>query len=189
MIATVLQNATVRRSVSMMQALLEHYGTLLRYDGQELYCFGTPERLAQATEEELRALKLGYRAKTIVRLAAAFATGQIDELALRGRPLEEQRRALLSLYGVGPQSAGYILFDVFRHWDDMRHISPWEQKIYSKLFFDVDPETPVPVEQLLAFFEEHFAGYKALAVHYIWEDLFWRRRNEPIPWLEKLIRL
>lgn len=28
-----------------------------------------------------------------------------------------------------------------------------------------------------------------LAVHYIWEDLFWQRRSNGIPWLEKLIRL
>jgi hypothetical protein len=26
-------------------------------------------------------------------------------------------------------------------------------------------------------------------VHYIWEDLFWRRRNQSVPWLEELIRL
>jgi 3-methyladenine DNA glycosylase/8-oxoguanine DNA glycosylase len=32
-IAIVLQNATVRRTVQMMQALLERYGTLLSYDG------------------------------------------------------------------------------------------------------------------------------------------------------------
>jgi hypothetical protein len=28
-----------------------------------------------------------------------------------------------------------------------------------------------------------------LAVHYFWEDLFWRRKHEPVDWLEKLIRL
>jgi len=28
-----------------------------------------------------------------------------------------------------------------------------------------------------------------LAVHYIWEDIFWRRKNEKIDWLEKEIRL
>jgi len=28
-----------------------------------------------------------------------------------------------------------------------------------------------------------------LAVHYIWEDIFWRRKNEKIEWLEKEIRL
>jgi hypothetical protein len=28
-----------------------------------------------------------------------------------------------------------------------------------------------------------------LAAHYLFEDLFWRRKNEPVEWLEKLIRL
>jgi hypothetical protein len=28
-----------------------------------------------------------------------------------------------------------------------------------------------------------------LAVHYIWEDLFWKRKYEEVDWLEKLIRL
>jgi hypothetical protein len=28
-----------------------------------------------------------------------------------------------------------------------------------------------------------------LAAHYLFEDLFWRRRNEPAEWLEELIRL
>jgi hypothetical protein len=26
-------------------------------------------------------------------------------------------------------------------------------------------------------------------VHYIWEDLWWKRKNEHIEWLEKEIRL
>ncbi|MBE3092340.1 MAG: hypothetical protein IMZ51_01580 [Chloroflexi bacterium] len=35
----------------------------------------------------------------------------------------------------------------------------------------------------------HFDGkYSMLAVHYIWEDIFWRRKNEKIDWLEKEIR-
>jgi 3-methyladenine DNA glycosylase/8-oxoguanine DNA glycosylase len=188
-IATVLQNTIVRRSVSMMRTLLEKYGTLVAYDGQQLHCFGTIERMGQVSEEELRALKFGYRAKTIVRLTQAFVGGQIDELALRQCSHEEQRQTLLALYGIGPASVGYVLGDVFHQLDEMQHISPWEQKIYSRLFFQVDPEDPVPVPKLLAFFEEHFAGYRNLAVHYIWEDLFWRRKNEPVPWLEKLIRL
>jgi hypothetical protein len=71
----------------------------------------------------------------------------------------------------------------------MVHISPWEQRIYSKLFFDRDPEDPAPVPELLAYFDEQFHPYQMLAVHYFWEDLFWRRRTEPVPWLEKLIRL
>jgi len=188
-IAIALQNCTVRRSVSMMRALFERYGTLLRFDGQALYCFWEPAELAEVSEEELRGLKVGYRAKSIVRITGAFVRGEIDEPALRGQTRDEQRRTLLGLYGIGPASVGYLLSDVFRHRDELESIPPWEQKIYSKLFFDVDPEQPVPVEELMAYFNREFAGYRGLAVHYFWEDLFWRRLHEPVEWLEKLIRL
>lgn len=188
-IAIVLQNATVRRSVQMMQALFERYGTLLSYDGQGLYCFWEPAALDAAGEPELRALKVGYRAKALKRVSRAFVSGEIDELALRRQGREARRAALLGLYGVGPASVGYILTDVFHHLDELDHISPWEQKIYSKLFFDTEPDAPVPVADLRRFFEARFSPYKMLAVHYFWEDLFWKRRTERVDWLEKLIRL
>ena len=139
------------------------------------------------TEESLRALKVGYRAKSIKRIDDSFAQGAIDEMALRKQGRDAQMEALLKLYGVGPSTVWYVLFDVFHHWDFFDHVSPWEQKIYSKLFFDKDPEEPVSVEALLEYFER-FGKYKQLAVHYIWEDLWWKRQNEHVPWLEKLIR-
>jgi len=188
-IAIVLQNATVRRSVNMMQALFENYGTLLCYDDRELYCFWKPEVIDRATEQELRDLKVGYRAKSIKRITEAFVTKEIDEFELRNKSREEQREALLGLYGVGPASVEYILSDVFHHLDELNHISPWEQRIYSKLFFDTDPDKPVSVDRLLALFNGRFGEYRMLAVHYFWEDLFWRQKYEKIGWLEKLIRL
>jgi hypothetical protein len=45
------------------------------------------------------------------------------------------------------------------------------------------------VNRLLNFFEQRFGQDKMLAVHYVWEDLFWKRKNEKIDWLEELIRL
>ncbi len=188
-IAIVLQNATVRRSVNMMQALFENYGTLLSYDDKELYCFWEPEVIGRATEQELRGLKLGYRAKSIKRVTEAFVRKEINEFELRSKSREEQREALLGLYGIGPASVGYILFDLFHHLDELNYISPWEQKIYSKLFFDQGPDNPVSVDRLLELFNERFGKYKMLAVHYIWEDLFWKRKYEHVEWLEKLIRL
>lgn len=187
-IAIVLQNATVRRSVNMMQVLFAHYGVLLAYDEKQLYCFWEPGTINNITEGELRELKVGYRAKSIKRVTASFAGGVIDEAALRKKTKEEQRKTLLALYGIGPASVWYILFDVFHHMDELNYISPWEQKIYSKLFFNQEPDDPVPVDTLLLFFES-FGEYKMLAVHYFWEDLFWRRKQDSAAWLEKLIRL
>lgn len=187
-IGIVLQNCTVRRSIQMMQILFGRYGTLLEFDSKKLWCFWEPGGFKNVTEEELRALKVGYRAKSIKRTDDYFAQGLIDEMELRKKDRDTQMKELLKLYGVGPATVWYLLFDVFHHWDFFNHISPWEQKIYSKLFFDKDPETPIPVKKLLKHFEK-FGNYKQLAVNYIWEDLWWKRKNEHIPWLEKLIRV
>lgn len=188
LIGIVLQNATVRRSIQMFKALLENYGTLLEYDGKKLWCFWEPGTLREVTEEELRALKVGYRAKSIKRIDDCFLQGTVDEFELRKKDRETQMKELLKLYGVGPATVWYLLFDVFHHWDFFNHISPWEQKIYSKLFFDQDPDCPVEVDTILKYFEK-FGEYKQLAVHYIWEDLWWKRQNNHILWLEKLIRV
>lgn len=187
-IGVVLQNASVRRSVQMFKALLENYGTLLKFDGKKLWCFWSPCKLQKVSEEELRTLKVGYRAKSIKKIEDYFAQDLIDERKLRRRDRKTQMKELLKLYGVGPATVWYLLFDIFHHWDFFNHISPWEQKIYSKLFFDRDPKNPVPVKKLLKHFER-YGKYKQLAVHYIWEDLFWKRKNEHIPWLEKEIRI
>ncbi|MBM4402736.1 MAG: hypothetical protein FJ044_05845 [Candidatus Cloacimonetes bacterium] len=188
-IGIVLQNCTVRRSVSMMQVLFENYGTPLIYDEKKLYCFWEPRILAKVSEDELRGLRVGYRAKSLKRISESFAKSEIDEFELRTKDKEEQREALISLYGIGPATVGYILFDVFKHYDELSHISPWEQKIYSKLFFNRSQDNPLSEEKLLQFFARRFGKYKMLAVHYIWEDLWWQRKHKPVPWLEELIRL
>lgn len=187
-IAIVLQNATVRRSVQMLQALLEGYGTLLRFDRRELYGFWEPATLAGTTEQELRALKVGYRARRLLEVSAAIAGGQVDQGALREATVDEQREALLSIYGVGPASVGYILVDVFHAFDELSHISPWEQGIYSRLLLGSPVDDPAPVPVLLERIAR-WSPWRALAVHYLWEDLFWRHRADPIDWLAPRIRL
>ena len=183
-IGVVLQNAPVRRSVQMFKALLENYGTLLEFDGKKLWCFWSPGKLQGVSEEELRALKMGYRAKTIKKMDACFSQGLINEKELRAKDRETQMAKLLKLYGVGPATVWYLLFDVFHHWDFFNHISPWEQKIYSKLFFNRNPEDPVPVSKLLKHFER-YGKYKQLAVHYVWEDFWWEQEHKHISRLEK----
>ncbi len=185
----VLQNTIVKRSVSMLQSLFEKYGDLVEYDKQRFWCFWEPKVLAKADEQELRNLKVGYRAKSFIRVSQPFANREIDELKLRKKSKEEQEKTLIALYGIGPASVGYIMFDVFHHWDDLRHISPWEQKIYTKLFFNKDYEKDlVSVDKMLKYFNK-WGKWKMLAIHYVWENIWWKRRNKHIPWLEKLIRL
>ena len=52
----------VARIHGMQSALAATYGETVRFDGREYDAFPTPDRLADATEEGLRGLSLGYRA-------------------------------------------------------------------------------------------------------------------------------
>jgi 3-methyladenine DNA glycosylase/8-oxoguanine DNA glycosylase len=182
----VLQNATVRRSVQMLDNLFRAFGSQLHFDGQALYGFWSPQVLDAAPEGDLRTLKVGYRARSLKRISSQFARGEIDASALRRLPNEELKRELLKLYGVGPATAWYLMSGNFHRYDAFEHISPWEQKIYSRLLFD---QELVPAEQILTEVERRWGDWKMLAAHYLFEDLFWRRKHEPVPWLEELIRL
>jgi 3-methyladenine DNA glycosylase/8-oxoguanine DNA glycosylase len=185
-VTTVLQNTTVRRSVQMLGALFGRLGHRVVLDGVPLDGFWDPERLGELDEGELRALKLGYRARILKRQAAALA-GRVDlERRWRELPTPELRTALLGLYGVGPASVGYLTFELFKRHGDLEHVSPWEQRIFSRLVFDREL---VSARTILREAERRWGRWKMLAAHYLFEDLFWRHRARPIPWLAALIRL
>ena len=182
----VLQNATVRRTVQMLENLFKEYGKNVYYAGKTLSTFWDVKSMSSVKEIELRELKVGYRAKYIKKITEEFVNGGIDEFSLRKMLKEDVKKELLKLYGIGPASIEYLLFEDYYFLDSLETIPPWEQKIMSKLLFGKDL---VPVEELLGFFNEGYSGWEKLAFHYIWEDLFWKRKHQKIDWLEKEIRL
>lgn len=185
-VTTVLQNTVVRRTVQMMQNLFHNYGTLVSFADKKLYCFWNPRTIDHTDEMELRALKVGYRAKTLKRQAAFFVSNSVDLASWRQLDRETLRDNLLRIYGIGPATVQYALCELFHHYDIIEHIPPWEQKIYSHLLFDKDQ---VDTDVILDDIDRRYGKWKMLAVHYIFEDLFWLRKNESVPWLEALIRL
>jgi len=186
-ISIVLQNATVRRTVQMMNNLFNTYGTKLKFDNKELFAYWSPEDLKKTSEEELRSLKVGYRAKMIKRVSEAFANGEIEESKIRKMDTEDARKELMKLYGVGPATAQNILSGYLRKYDafDLKG-KLWEQKILSRVMFKKEL---VPAEEITEEFERRYGKWRGLAFHYIFTDVFWGHREKRIPWLEKEIRL
>jgi len=186
-ISIVLQNATVKRTVQMMNNLFNAYGSKLKFDNKELFAWWKPEDLKEVEEEELRALKLGYRAKMVKHVSEAFSCGEIDELKLRKMNTEDAKHELLKLYGVGPATAQIILEGYLRRYDafDLKGRS-WEQKILSRIMFG---KKLVSVDEIIDEFNKRYGNWRGLAFHYIFTDVFWRHRDKKIPWLEKEIRM
>jgi len=183
----VLQNATVRRTHQMLENLLNKFGRKVKFDNKIFSTFWEPKVIDKVPEQVLRDLKLGYRAKFLKRISEQFAKKEIDEFKMRKMNRDKVKEEALKLYGIGPASVEYLLFEDFYHCDHLATIPPWEQKIMSKLLFN---KKLVSTKKILNFFKNNYPIWEKLAFHYIWEDIFWQRKQgKKIDWLEKEIRL
>ena len=104
------QNNNIPRIRGIIGALSLHYGAPalrgeMARDAADGHAFPTAEALAGVSEERLRELGCGYRAPYLTALARSVADGKVDFEAIRKAPIDEARRALLSLRGVGPKVA------------------------------------------------------------------------------------
>ena len=66
----------VARIHEMQVSLAERYGESVAFDGETYRAFPTAERLAAASEADLRELSLGYRAPYVERTAEMVADGE-----------------------------------------------------------------------------------------------------------------
>jgi len=72
------------------------------------YTFPVPEKLAEAKQEDLRALKLGYRDEYIIEASRAVSGGKLDLEALKISSHEEAVKALKNIRGIGDKVANCI---------------------------------------------------------------------------------
>ena len=187
MIGIFLQNTVVKRTVQMTKVMLQKYGIKVKFDGKEVFEFWKPEKMMKVSEEELRKLKVGYRAKLFIKTSETFVKERIDESELRDLSVGESKDKLIKLYGVGPETARILLQEALHHYDIFEHVAPWQQKIYSRLLFN---KKMVPAEKIIKYIKLHWGKWAVLAASYIWEDIFWQRKHgKKIDWLEKEIRL
>jgi 3-methyladenine DNA glycosylase/8-oxoguanine DNA glycosylase len=180
MIAILLQNANIKRTVQMTNVMLENYGDLIEFDGIQLYSIWKPEKILKVPEEKLRALKIGYRAKSFLRATQDYL--KLDESFIRDLNNEELRKDLLKIYGIGPASVDYIMKDVY-HRNILTTIPPWEAKIYSKL---LGLKTTNP-KKIMTFLDKHYREYKSEVIRHLFMDISWRHKYEKVDWMEKLL--
>ncbi|NEU56382.1 DNA-3-methyladenine glycosylase [Halorussus sp. MSC15.2] len=99
----------VGRIHGMQTALAREFGETVEFDGETYHAFPTPERLARATEDELRELGLGYRAPYVRRSAELVASGEATADDVRGLDYEDARDAMQAFVGVGDKVADCVL--------------------------------------------------------------------------------
>ena len=149
--------------------LCERYGEPLAVvpGGTRASAFPAPARLARATEAELRACKMGFRAPYLRTTAGIIAGGQCDLERLRDLPVEVARAELIKLPGVGRKIADCVLLFAYGY-PSAFPVDVWVMKALRQLYF---PRRRVSLQRLHHFAASHFgpsAGYaQQYLFHYI----------------------
>lgn len=92
------------------------------------YTFPSANRLAQLDEEDFKNLGAGYRAPYLVRLSRSVADGLIDLDYIKTLTLDEARKELLNIRGVGIKVANCALLFGFGFYDAFP-IDTWMKKV------------------------------------------------------------
>jgi N-glycosylase/DNA lyase len=105
----------VARIHEMQVSLAERYGETVTFDGETYRAFPTAERLAAASEADLRELSLGYRAPYVERTAEMVADGEAHPGEARDLAYEAARESLTRFVGVGRKVADCVLLFSLGH--------------------------------------------------------------------------
>lgn len=108
------QQNNIKRIKGIIERLCRQYGDEVK-DG--FYSFPSAERLSSLSVEDFEKLGTGYRAKYLERLAKSVSSGEIDFNKIKAMPLDEARKELLNIYGVGIKVANCALLFGFGFYD------------------------------------------------------------------------
>ena len=138
------QNNNIPRIKKIIEAMSAAYGEKIEVsDGMithisgsaEKYSFPTAERLASLREQDLRELKMGFRAAYVLDAATKINGGEIDLEALSSLSTDECIEALQAVKGIGLKVASCAaLFGMGKY--DAFPIDVWIKRVAEKYFAD-----------------------------------------------------
>jgi N-glycosylase/DNA lyase len=142
----------------MVSNLCRTFGEPCVGDGAEASTFPTPERLAVASEDDLKEAKLGFRARYILELAQRVAGGDLDlDAWCRERDPAALRTAILGVKGIGSYGANHLLM-LLGHYGEI----PCDSEV--REYLGVSPKAPQrEVEWAAAKRYGHWGRYAYLA--------------------------
>jgi len=141
----------------MSLALRAQFGSEVR--GTDLRTYPSPDALASASEDELRACGLGYRAKNLRTTAQRVASGQADLGKMHSLDDAELREALCDLPGVGRKVANCAMLFGFGRLSAFP-VDTWIARVMKRHYWRGRAKpTPAALEKKLATRFGPHAGY------------------------------
>jgi len=152
----------------MSHALRQRFGNPVAFG---LNSYPGPERIAEASESELRACGLGFRARNLLGAARIIAEGSVDLEGIRSLPDDAAMAELCRLPGVGPKVANCVLLFAYERVRAFP-IDVWIERVLRQTYFQ--RKRNVTAKRLREFTQSYFGPYGGYAQQY----LFHHARNQ-----------
>ena len=145
-------------------ALRKRFGEQRAIDDQVVYTFPSPQRIARATEKELRQCKLGYRAKNLRATAQLVSSGEFNLKAWTALSDAALREQLCALPGVGAKIANCVMLFAFERLRAFP-IDVWIERVLRQQYFP--RRKKMTAQQLREFSETYFGKHGGYAQQYL----------------------
>ncbi|XES77457.1 MAG: DNA-3-methyladenine glycosylase [Candidatus Bathyarchaeia archaeon] len=163
----------------MLNNIAEKFGEKTVLDDKTFYTFPTCEKLAAASEQDLKACGLGYRAKYALATAQRVHKGTFDLQAVKKLPYVEAKKALMELPGVGAKVADCVLFfsldkteafpvDVWVKRVILNHYGDKLEPVVFQRLSRGDSLSSGDYERLCSFGRSYFGKYAGYAQEYLY---------------------
>ena len=149
------QQNNIKRIKLIIGRLCASYGEKLE---NGWHTFPSAETLSKLSVEDFEKIGAGYRAKYLEKLSKDVASGKIDLEKIKSLSLDEARKALLDIYGVGIKVANCALLFGFQFY------SAFPVDVWMKRVMEYYPDG----------LPECFEGIEGIAQQYLFH---WARNN------------
>lgn len=165
--AIIGQQINLTFAYTLKQRLVERFGKKLVLHDNEYWVYPSPEIIADLQIDDLRELQFTTRkAEYVIGVAREIVEGRLSKDILRSS--EDPARQLISIRGIGPWTADYVLMKCLLKTDAfpvadvglqnavMKQLK-WKQK---------------PTEKELKVLAKNWSGWEAYATFYLWRSLY-----------------
>ena len=158
------QNKQIPHIKKIVADISAKFGTYKgTYGGADMYTFPTLEQLANASEEDFKELKTGFRAPYIMDAIRRNMAGQFDINELKSMDYDSCIKELMTIKGVGEKVANCVsLFGLGKK--EAFPVDVWIKRIMETMYFaGVD----TPKDKIAAFAKEQFGELGGFAQQYL----------------------
>lgn len=157
------QNKHITHIKKLIEELSKKYGSYIgEIEQMKYYSFPTVEQLSKATEDDLRELKVGFRAPYIVDACEKVLLGEVDLGKLLYSDLEESKKQLIKIKGVGNKVADCVLlFGAKRY--EVFPTDVWVKRVMEFYYFNEDTK----VQVIHDYAKKHYGELAGFAQQYL----------------------